>query len=197
MTRKTAKEATKPAGVASADLEENGVPVSEKGAENLDTASSKHRGEMAAPTDANAKPTSAAGRASNGASVSNEVAESRDSRLDRLERSLDKVITFLSEVQIDDESDPNNRPGEGQDGDCQDGGALADPPREGADATEDGELVEPPPKKTQTKHAVCWYREGPQAWGIAGPIAEWGLGNDGAQVRARKTIWGSSQAATR
>ena len=83
MTRKTAKEATKPAGVASADLEENGVPVSEKGAENA--ASSKHRGEMAAPTDANAKPTSAAGRASNGASVSNEVAESRDSRLDRLE----------------------------------------------------------------------------------------------------------------
>ena len=147
MTRKTAKEATKPAGVASADLEENGVPVSEKGAENLITASSKQRGEMAAPTDANAKPTSAAGRASNGASVSNDVAESRDSRLDRLERSLDKVIAFLSEGQVDDESDPSDRSGEGQDGDCQDGGALMDPPREGADATEDGELVEPPPKK--------------------------------------------------
>ena len=145
MTRKTAKEATKPAGVASADLEENGVPVSEKGAENA--ASSKHQGEMAAPTDANTKPTSAAGRASNGASVSNEVPESRDSRLDRLERSLDKVIAFLSEGQVDDESDPSDRSGEGQDGDCQDGGALVDPPREGADATEDGELVEPPPKK--------------------------------------------------
>ena len=147
MTRKTAKEATKPAGVASADLEKNGVPVSEKGAENLDAASSKHQGEMATPADANAKPTSAAGRASNGASVSNEVAESRYSRLHRLERSLDKVIAFLSEGQVDDESDPSDRSGEGQDGDCQDGGALADPPREGADATEDGELVEPPPKK--------------------------------------------------
>ena len=147
MTRKTAKEATKPAGVASADLEENGVPVSEKGDENLDGASSKHRGEMAAPADANAKPTSDAGRASNGASVSKEVAESRDSRLDRLEHSLDKVIAFLSEGQVDDESDPSDRSGEGQDGDCQDGGALEDPPREGADATEDGELVEPPPKK--------------------------------------------------
>ena len=102
---------------------------------------------MAAPADANAKPTSTAGRASNGASVSNEVAESRYSRLHRLEPSLDKVIAFLSKGQVDDESDPSDLSGEGQDGDCQDGGALADPPREGADATEEGELVEPPPKK--------------------------------------------------
>ena len=147
MTRKTAKEMNKPAGVASADLEENGVPVSEKGAENFSATSSKQRGEMAAPVDTNAKPTSAAGRATNGASVSNEVADSRDSRLDRLERSLDKVIAFLSETHVDDESDPSDWSGEGQDGDCQDGVALADPPREGADAMEDGELAEPPPKK--------------------------------------------------
>ena len=147
MTRKTAKEVNKPAGVASADLEENGVPVSEKGAENFSAASSKHRGEMAAPADTNAKPTSAAGRATNGASVSNEVADSRDSRLDRLERRLDKVIAFLSEGHVDDENHPSDRSGEGQDGDCQDGVALADPPREGADAMEDGELAEPPPKK--------------------------------------------------
>ena len=92
MTRKAAKEVNKPAGVASADLEENGVPVSEKGAENFSAASSKHRGEMATPADTNAKPTSAAGGATNGASVSNEVADSRDSRLDRLERSLDLDI---------------------------------------------------------------------------------------------------------
>ena len=147
MTRKTAKEVNKPAGVASADLEENGVPVSEKGAENFSAASSKQRGEMAAPADTNAKPTSAAGRATNGASVSNEVVDSRDSRLDRLEHSLDKVIAFLSEGHVDDENDPSDRAGEGQDGDCQDGVASADPPREGADAMEDGELAEPPPKK--------------------------------------------------
>ena len=59
MTRKTAKEVNKPAGVASADLEENGVPVSEKGAQNFSAALSKQRGEMAAPADTNAKPTSA------------------------------------------------------------------------------------------------------------------------------------------
>ena len=142
MARKTAKEVNKPAGVASADLEENGVPVSEKGIENLSAASSKHRGELAAPADTNAKPTSAAGRATNGASVSNEVADSCDSRLDGLQRSLDKVIAFLSEGHVDDENDSSDRSGEGQDG-----VALADPPREGADAMEDGELAEPPPKK--------------------------------------------------
>ena len=105
MTRKTAKEVNKPTGMASADLEENGVPVSEKGAENLIAASSKQRDEMAAPADTNAKPTSAAGRATNGASVRNEVAQFRDSWLDRLERNLDKVIAFLSEGHVDDEND--------------------------------------------------------------------------------------------
>ena len=55
MTRKTAKEVTKPSGMASVDLEENGVPVSEK---NLNPALSKQRGEMATPADTNAKPTS-------------------------------------------------------------------------------------------------------------------------------------------
>ena len=157
MTRKTAKEVNKPAGVASAYLEENGVPVSEKGAENFSAASSKHRGELAAPADTNAKPTSAAGRATNGASVSNEVADSRDSRLDRLERSL--VIAFLSEGHVDDENDPSVRSGEGQDGDCQDGVALADPPREGADAMEDGELAEPPPKKRSKARCLPTSRD--------------------------------------
>ena len=122
-------------------------------------------------------------------SVSNEVAESRDSWLDHLERSLESHF-FLSEGHVDDENDLSDQSGDGQDGDCQDGGALADLLHEGTDATEDGELVEPPSPKKQAKHAVCRHRKRPQAGGIAG-------NNEDLITMVGKTVWEGSEAATR
>ena len=86
--------------MTSADLEDNGVLMSEKGTENMNAALSKQQGEM----DNNAKPTSTAGRTTNGASISNKVAVSCDSWLDSPEHSLDKVIAFLCKGHVDDKA---------------------------------------------------------------------------------------------